>query len=44
MGLHALSISPILVIDDNLFWEGLYKELKHETGCTNIKSYKSMWC
>ena len=28
MGLHALSISPILVIDDNLFWEGLYNEFK----------------
>ena len=25
---NALSISPILVIDDNPFYEGLYKELK----------------
>ena len=29
-GHHALSISPILVIDDSLFYEGLYNELsKH---------------
>ena len=26
---HALSISPILVIDDNPFYEGLYIELSN---------------
>jgi hypothetical protein len=26
---HALSISPILVIDDNPFYEGLYNELSN---------------
>ena len=29
MGQHALSISPILVIDDNPFYEGLYNELSN---------------
>jgi hypothetical protein len=29
-GNHALSISPILVIDDNPFYEGLYNELSNQ--------------
>ena len=28
MGHHALSVSPVLVIDDNPFYEGLYNELR----------------
>ena len=28
MGQHALSFSPILVIDDNPFYEGFYKQFK----------------
>ena len=36
---HALSISPILVIDDNPFFEGLYNEFKQPCNrkCTDAR-------
>jgi hypothetical protein len=42
MGAYALSISPILVIDDNLFERVYIMNLKDLDDYTNIKYYKSM--
>jgi hypothetical protein len=42
MRANALSISPILVIDDNIFERVYIRNFKNKNDCTHIKYYKNM--